>query len=225
MEGIDQTKDIASCRWPAPRNRYSNESLSTTIAAQLISRFVLFSACAGGTIQKMEISLARPPGCLAVAGWRDIQMNRLAARPRVQPRVAPFHAGPCSTSRLAVASVQDISIQRTELHILLHINCLSVDSSSHQGRWGSGIALLLAAPTIGRTARDAIRYRTPTDIFNFNVEMISLFNFIMQCNVMKSFLEQYSTPDETKIKYKCHLQNSDRNMFSTFFAIKSIISS
>ena len=102
---------------------------------------------------------------------------------------------------------------------------LSVNSSSHQGRWGSGIALLLAAPTIGRTARDAIRYRTPTDIFNFNVEMISLFNFIMQCNVMKSFLEQYSTPDETKIKYKCHLQNLDRNMFSTFFAIKLIISS
>ena len=113
--------------------------------------------------------------------------------------------------------------------------CLRVDSSSHQGRWVSGIALLLAAPTIGRTARDAIRYRTPTDIFNFNVEMlfffnfdvemISLFNFIMQLANSKSFLEQYSTPDETKIKYKCHLQNSDRNMFSTFFAIKSIISS
>ena len=101
---------------------------------------------------------------------------------------------------------------------------LSVNSSSHQGRWVSGIALLLAAPTIGRTARDAIRYRTPTDIFNFNVEMISLFNFIMQCNVMKSFLEQYSTPDETKIKYKCHLQSLDRNMFSTFFSIKLIIS-
>ena len=112
---------------------------------------------------------------------------------------------------------------------------LSVNSSNHQGRWGSGIALLAAAPTIVRTARDAIRYRTPTDIFNFNVEMlffhsfnvemISLFNFIMQLANSKSFLEQYSTPDETKIKYKCHLQNSDRNMFSTFFAIKSIISS
>ena len=107
---------------------------------------------------------------------------------------------------------------------LLTTNVLSVNSSSHQGRWVSGIALLLAAPTIGRTARDAIRYRTPTDIFNFNVEMISLFNFIMQCNVMKSFLEQYSTPDETKIKYKCHLQSLDRNMFSTFFSIKLIIS-
>ena len=112
---------------------------------------------------------------------------------------------------------------------------VSVNSSNHQGRWGSGIALLAAAPTIVRTARDAIRYRTPTDIFNFNVEMlfffnfdvemISLFNFIKQLANSKSFLEQYSTPDETKIKYKCHLQNSDRNMFSTFFAIKSIISS
>ena len=104
--------------------------------------------------------------------------------------------------------------------------CLRVDSSSHQGKWVSGIALLAAAPTIVRTARDAIRYRTPTDIFNFpvemissfhnfnvemlfffnfNVEMISLFNFIMQLANSKSFLEQYSTPDETKIKYKCHL--------------------
>ena len=111
---------------------------------------------------------------------------------------------------------------------------LSVNSSSHQGRWVSGIALLLAAPTIVRTARDAIRYRTPTDIFNFNVEMlffhsfnvemISLFNFIMQLANSKSFLEQYSTPDETKIKYKCHLQSLDRYMFSTFFSIKLIIS-
>ena len=98
----------------------------------------------------------------------------------------------------------------------------------------SGIALLAAAPTIVRTARDAIRYRTPTDIFNFNVEMlfffnfdvemISLFNFIKQLANSKSFLEQYSTPDETKIKYKCHLQSLDRYMFSTFFSIKLIIS-
>lgn len=46
MEGIHQTKDIASCRCPAPRgsprNRYANEWLSTTIGAQLISRFVFF---------------------------------------------------------------------------------------------------------------------------------------------------------------------------------------
>ena len=103
---------------------------------------------------------------------------------------------------------------------------LRVNSSSHQGKWVSGIALLAAAPTIVRTARDAIRYRTPTDIFNFseemfpflveviiifnffhsfNVKMISLFNFIKQLVNSKLFLEQYSTPDETKIKYKCHL--------------------
>ena len=46
MEGIHQAKDIASCRcpapWGSPRNRYANEWLSTTIGAQLISRFVFF---------------------------------------------------------------------------------------------------------------------------------------------------------------------------------------
>ena len=59
--------------------------------------------------------------------------------------------------------------------------CLRVDSSNHQGRWGSGIALLAAAPTIVRTARDAIRYRTPTDNFNFPVEVIIFFNFPVEC--------------------------------------------
>ena len=105
----------------------------------------------------------------------------------------------------------------------LQIMCLRVDSSSHQGKWVSAIALLAADPTMVRTAGAAKRCRTTTDNFNlfpyfkvemiffhsFNVKMISLFNFIKQLANSKSFLEQYSTPDETKIKYKCHLQNSN----------------
>ena len=85
---------------------------------------------------------------------------------------------------------------------------MRVNSSSHQGKWVSAIALLAADPTMVRTAGDALRCRTTTDNFNlylylnFNVKMISLSNFIKQLANSKLFLEQYSTPDETKIKYK-----------------------
>ena len=89
---------------------------------------------------------------------------------------------------------------------------MRVNSSSHQGKWVSAIALLAADPTMVRTAGAAKRCRTTTDNFNlfpyfkvemiffhsFNVKMISLFNFIKQLANSKSFLEQYSTPDETQ---------------------------
>ena len=58
---------------------------------------------------------------------------------------------------------------------------LRVNSSSHQGKWVSAIALLAADPTMVRTAGDALRCRTTTDNFNlylhFNVEMIFFHNF------------------------------------------------
>ena len=74
---------------------------------------------------------------------------------------------------------------------------------------------------------------TPYDIglpqifFNFPVEVIT---FIMQCrNELKLIfpieLNNIQHQMRQKIKCKCHLQNLDRNMFSTFFAIKLIISS
>ena len=89
---------------------------------------------------------------------------------------------------------------------------MRVNSSSHQGKWVSAIALLAADPTMVRTAGAAKRCRTTTDNFNlfpyfkvemiffhsFNVKMISLFNFNKQLANSKPFPEQYSIPDETK---------------------------
>ena len=131
---------------------------------------------------------------------------------------------------------------------IVYLLCLSsgfdmrVNSSSHQGKWVSAIALLAADPTMVRTARDAIRCRTTTDNFNFNVEMIFfhnfnsemlffhrfnvkreiLFNFIKQLANSKSFLEQYSTPDETKYQDGICISRTSSKIS---FTIKSIFSS
>ena len=69
--------------------------------------------------------------------------------------------------------------------------CLRVDSSSHQGKWVSAIALLAACPTMVRTAGAAKRCRTTTD--NFNLSLIIFFKFYHSFNVkMKSFLTSSS---------------------------------
>ena len=70
-------------------------------------------------------------------------------------------------------------------------SCLRVDSSSHQGKWVSAIALLAACPTMVRTAGAAKRCRTTTD--NFNLSLIIFFKFYHSFNVkMKSFLTSSS---------------------------------
>ena len=113
---------------------------------------------------------------------------------------------------------------------------MRVNSASHQGKWVSAIALLAADPTMVRTAGAAKRCRTTTDNFNlfpyfkvemiffhsFNVKMISLFNFIKQLANSKSFLEQYSTPDETKYQDGICISRTSSKIS---FTIKSILSS
>ena len=68
---------------------------------------------------------------------------------------------------------------------------MRVNSSSHQGKWVSAIALLAACPTMVRTAGAAKRCRTTTDYFNLS--LIIFFNFYHSFNVkMKSFLTSSS---------------------------------
>ena len=103
MEGIHQTKDIASCRWAAPRGSPGTDIQMNRFQPQsgLNWSHVFFSSqAATSTIQKNHTAKKywahNTCGATGGSGWPvgDIQMNRLAAR----PRVAPFHAGPSCSS-------------------------------------------------------------------------------------------------------------------------------
>ena len=118
MEGIHQTKDIASCRWPAPRGSPPTDIQMNRFQPQSASIDLTFCFLLS-TIQKNHRGKKwwadNTCGATGGSGWPvgDIQMNRLAAR----PRVAPFHAGPpCSTYPPAISA--NLLILLLSLHFL-----------------------------------------------------------------------------------------------------------
>ena len=105
----------------------------------------------------------------------------------------------------------------------------AVSYECRQIRWVSVIALPLAAQTLGRTTRDAIRCRTPTNILQLPFWIDLTFRIgPPQCNEIfpkTIFNAKHKQPAETKDKVTIAFSKFDRNMFSLFFAIKLINSS